>query len=143
MSSGQTEPIKTNGNGDAGDEDDFLARERAALGEDADQFVTPGDQVKASAAAVEEGDDDLLGGGGDYVQGNDATEETKGFESSFPVIESQNEVCWLHCSLPMRFEVFVLLTEFLNIFVASRTRRYYHRYKHSIPTACLLQLPRA
>jgi hypothetical protein len=55
--------------------DDFLAREKALLGDDANQFAT-----------VEDGDfdDDLLGGGG----------ETDQFESQFPDITA-NEV---HCS---------------------------------------------
>lgn len=80
---GQTEVVETN---DAGDGDDFLARERAALGDDADQFATPGDRV----AMVEDADDDLLGGG--QTQNNATSEEFSGFESSFPAIDTQNEV---------------------------------------------------
>jgi hypothetical protein len=58
-------PGQTEATGNAPDNfdepSDFLARERAALGEDAQQFTTSGD----NAATVEEGDDDddLLGGG--------------------------------------------------------------------------------
>lgn len=76
---GQTEVIDSNGGGD----DDFLARERAALGEDAEQFATPQDNV---AEVVEE--DDLLGG--DEIP----AEELGQFESSFPSVETQaqNEV---------------------------------------------------
>lgn len=81
---GQTEIVETTN--DAGDGDDFLARERAALGDDADQFATPGDRV----AKVEDDDDDLLGGG--HTQNNATSEEFSGFESSFPAIDTQNEV---------------------------------------------------
>jgi hypothetical protein len=57
-----------------------LARERAALGEDADQFATPQDNVAG-------GDDDLLGGGS-----NDSPAEEIGqFESSFPSMETQTQ----------------------------------------------------
>lgn len=62
---------------DAGDAstDDFLARERALLGDDANQFTTPGD----SAAFT---DDNLLGG-------DDA--EAAQFESNFPDLATQNQ----------------------------------------------------
>lgn len=84
--SGQTEP-RGNGTidlgGDAG-EDDFLARERAVLGDDATQFVTSND----NAATVEDGDDDLLGGG-DYGNQTGGDDE---FESSFPAIDMTNDV---------------------------------------------------
>ena len=67
--------------------DDFLSREKALLGDDANQFSTSND----NAAFVEDGDDDdLLGGGGGYSGGN---EELNEFESSFPAIDSRNEVC--------------------------------------------------
>ncbi|KAK7749920.1 Clathrin light chain [Cytospora paraplurivora] len=52
------------------DVDDFLAREKAVLGEDADKFASVED-----GAAFDNGDDDLLGGGG---------EETVQFEQQFP-----------------------------------------------------------
>ncbi|EFX01064.1 clathrin light chain [Grosmannia clavigera kw1407] len=58
--------------------DDFLARERAILGDDANQFVTAADTATFSA------DDDLLGGDGD------AAEATQ-FESSFPDLSAQNQ----------------------------------------------------
>ena len=60
-STGQTD-VKGDGDFDAlGDSEpsDFLARERAALGEDANQFSTPGE----NNATVEDDDNDLLGGG--------------------------------------------------------------------------------
>lgn len=63
--------------------DDFLSREKALLGDDANQFSTGNDH----AAFVEDDDNDLLGGGG----GMD--EEVTEFESSFPAIDSRNEVC--------------------------------------------------
>ncbi|KAF2232182.1 hypothetical protein EV356DRAFT_505580 [Viridothelium virens] len=93
IDAGQTE---TRGDGnldlinDSGDTSDFLSRERAALGEDADQFATPAD----NAATVEDGEDDLLGGGGtDFQTGGSSMgqEEMSGFESSFPAIDSGNE----------------------------------------------------
>ncbi|KAM0800917.1 clathrin light chain [Usnea florida] len=67
--------------------DDFLARERAALGDDAAQFASSGD----NAATVEEEEDDLLGGGGSYGGGNVGKEEITEFESSFPPMDTQNE----------------------------------------------------
>ncbi|KAG5751094.1 hypothetical protein H9Q69_005377 [Fusarium xylarioides] len=51
--------------------DDFLAREKALLGDDADQFATNDD-----AAAFASNDDDLLGGAGNNEQST--------FESQFP-----------------------------------------------------------
>ncbi|KAL1646560.1 Clathrin light chain [Diplodia intermedia] len=73
--------------GGAADEGDFLSRERALLGEDADQFAAPAD----NAATVEDaGDDDLLGGGGDFPAIDDQ-QEMSGFESSFPAIDTSNE----------------------------------------------------
>ncbi|KAJ5364471.1 Clathrin light chain [Penicillium cataractarum] len=75
FSEGQTEVVESNG----ASEDDFLARERAALGEDADQFATPQDHVAAVS-----GGDDLLGGGDDTP-----AEEIGQFESSFPSVETQ------------------------------------------------------
>jgi hypothetical protein len=58
--------------------DDFLAREKAILGDDADLFATSQD-----ASAFIDADDDLLGGSG----GN----ATAAFESQFPDI-SKNQV---------------------------------------------------
>lgn len=92
--SGQTE---ARGNGaHAGDDnildDDFLTRERAALGDDAAQFSSPGDNFHTSAT-VEDGDDDLLGGGGDdYHGGNAGGEQVTEFESSFPALDTNNSV---------------------------------------------------
>lgn len=76
----------------ADDPSDFLARERALLGDDADQFATPAD----NAATVED-DNDLLGGGESYQASAD--HEMGGFESSFPAIDTSNEVsfnCFSH-----------------------------------------------
>ncbi|OJJ64465.1 hypothetical protein ASPSYDRAFT_325379 [Aspergillus sydowii CBS 593.65] len=80
FSAGQTETIETNGT----DQNDFLARERALLGDDADQFATAQD-----ATSTEINKDELLGGS-EEVQA-DAGPEISGFESSFPAIETQNE----------------------------------------------------
>ncbi|KAF2868181.1 clathrin light chain [Massariosphaeria phaeospora] len=63
--------------------DDFLSRERALLGDDADQFT--------NHATVEDGDDDLLGGGGNTSQTNAGGEDMMGFEDSFPAIDTTNE----------------------------------------------------
>ncbi|KAG9237015.1 putative clathrin light chain [Amylocarpus encephaloides] len=78
-SGAQSSPQGTPGFETAGG-DDFLSREKALLGDDANQFVSSND----NSAFVEDGDDDLLGGGG----GN---EEVTEFESSFPAIDTQNE----------------------------------------------------
>jgi hypothetical protein len=60
--------------------EDFLTREKALLGEDANQFASNNDSV-----AFVDGGDDLLGGGDN--------EEVTEFESSYPSLESRNEVC--------------------------------------------------
>jgi hypothetical protein len=83
FSAGQTEAVDV-GSADA---EDFLARERAALGDDADLFATPHDH----AVIVEDAGEDLLGGD-DKIQTLVASEEISGFTSSFPPIESRNEV---------------------------------------------------
>lgn len=85
FSAGQTEVAETNG---GADENDFLARERAMLGDDAEQFATSQDHV-ATAENVD--DDDLLGGAEAAPTGSPAHEEMSGFESSFPALETQNE----------------------------------------------------
>jgi hypothetical protein len=72
--------------GDSNDTDDFLSRERALLGDDADQFASENDKL----ATVEDGEDDLLGG--DYSQANVGSQEMDGFESSFPAIDTSNDV---------------------------------------------------
>ncbi|KAL4803712.1 clathrin light chain [Aspergillus unguis] len=79
FSAGQTEAVDTNG----ADNDDFLARERALLGDDADQFATAQD-----AAPTDVNNDELLGG--DEAP-TSAGPEISGFESSFPAIDTQNE----------------------------------------------------
>lgn len=58
--------------------DDFLAREKAILGDDADNFATADDDALFQTG----GDDDLLGGG----------DETAQFESQFPDLSGPNEV---------------------------------------------------
>jgi hypothetical protein len=72
--------------GDDNDASNFLDRERALLGDDADQFASENDR----AATVEDGDDDLLGG--DFSQANVGGQEMSGFESSFPAIDTTNDV---------------------------------------------------
>lgn len=70
--------------------DDFLQRERAALGDDANRFASAND----NAATVEDGDadDDLLGGEGTYNDAGAAGEDLTNFESSFPPVDTRNEV---------------------------------------------------
>ncbi|KAL4788303.1 clathrin light chain [Aspergillus varians] len=80
FSAGQTEAIETNGT----DADDFLARERALLGDDADQFATAQD-----VASTDVNNDELLGGPEEAQVG--AGPEVSGFESSFPALDTQNE----------------------------------------------------
>ena len=70
------------------EQDDFLARERAALGDDADIFAQPGDQ-KAAAVTVADDDDDLLGGGDDTPATGDGA--TSSFQNAFPPVDSSNE----------------------------------------------------
>ena len=65
-----------------------MTRERAALGDDAAQFASAND----NAATVEDGDDDLLGGGASYGGGNAGGEEITDFESSFPAMDTRNQV---------------------------------------------------
>jgi len=84
----QTEPKGGDANFDldftSSGADDFLSREKAALGDEADMFATSND----SAAFIDSSDGDLLGNGGD--------EETRQFESSFPEISTQNDVSASH-----------------------------------------------
>ncbi|KAF2265346.1 hypothetical protein CC78DRAFT_515542 [Lojkania enalia] len=72
--------------GDAADGDDFLSRERALLGDDADQFASANDKL----ATVEDGEDDLLGGDTSF-QANVGGQEMAGFENAFPAIDTTNE----------------------------------------------------
>ncbi|CAJ2507960.1 Uu.00g091460.m01.CDS01 [Anthostomella pinea] len=74
--SGAQTDIKEEGSPSA---DDFLARERALLGDDATQFATGTE----SAALTDPASDDLLGG-------DDGAESTQ-FQSQFPDIGSPNE----------------------------------------------------
>ncbi|KAL9104611.1 MAG: hypothetical protein Q9163_000476 [Psora crenata] len=73
-------------NGDGAGED-FLKRERAALGEDAAQFATAGD----NAATVHDGDDDLLGGDGGYDGTGAGERDMTEFQSSFPTVDTRND----------------------------------------------------
>lgn len=83
---GQTESRPTNG--DINAQDDFLSRERALLGDDAAQFASPHD----NAPTVEDDNNDLLGGDGNYDMPTTGNEELTGFESSFPAVDTQNNV---------------------------------------------------
>ncbi|KAK5682128.1 Clathrin light chain [Elasticomyces elasticus] len=75
---------------------DFLARERAALGDDADIFTSSNEPHNTATVADQDDDDDdddLLGGGGSTNQnGGSAEADMMGdFESSFPAVDTQNE----------------------------------------------------
>ncbi|POS83601.1 hypothetical protein EPUL_004012 [Erysiphe pulchra] len=71
----------------AASENDFLSREKALLGDDANQFTTQDDSV----AFMPEGDDDLLGGRDPISEsGGGGDEELSAFESSFPAIDVRN-----------------------------------------------------
>ncbi|KAF2398031.1 hypothetical protein EJ06DRAFT_497479 [Trichodelitschia bisporula] len=83
IDAGQTE-VHDIGAG-TGNATSFLDRERALLGDDADQFATPNDNL---ASVEDAGDDDLLGGGASY---DTANEEMSGFESAFPAIDTTND----------------------------------------------------
>ena len=89
---GQTEPQASS------TPDDFLARERAALGEDAHQF---GNTATVAEDYDDDDDDDLLGGGGNESATNGASHIGNGngdgdadmmgdFEDSFPSVDTQN-----------------------------------------------------
>lgn len=84
---GQTEIADASAGGD------FLSRERAALGEDADLFAA-NDTATTRNATIEDDEDDLLGGGGDFSapRANVDADELGDFESSFPAISTQNDV---------------------------------------------------
>lgn len=101
--------VETNG---ADNADDFLARERALLGEDAEQFATPNDATAAAGAIVAD-DDDLIGG--DLPQGG-PSEEIPGFESSFPAIETQNEVWKLLVVMDLAM---ISLTDWFHVYSKS------------------------
>lgn len=77
--------------GDASGDGDFITRERAALGADADLFSSGND---ARQTTVEDGDDDLLGGNfsGGAQQASVAQDDFDTFESSFPAVNTTNDV---------------------------------------------------
>lgn len=106
---GQTKP-KGNGSLDidgSGADDDFLTRERALLGDDAAQFTSGHDNT----AKVEDGDDDLLGGSYDeaYSSGQHGGEGVTEFESSFPAIDTSNNVCVGQSQVPNELQQTVLI----------------------------------
>ena len=80
--------------GPASGEGSFLDRERAVLGEDADQFATAQDRATTSGT-VQDGDNDLLGGDDDSGEPQHAAatnQEDLDFQTAFPAIDTQNEV---------------------------------------------------
>ena len=99
-----------------------MARERAALGDDAAQFASVGDN-----AALRDDEDDLLGGG-DYSGGHDRGEDVTEFESSFPAIDTRNEASknGLLCVMSL-----------LTMDLASRARWVCHRHWYSRPSTSI------
>ncbi|KAK3712239.1 Clathrin light chain [Vermiconidia calcicola] len=95
---GQTEVQDQPSAIDTDEPSDFLARERAALGDDAQQFTSSGDNM-ATVADEEEDDDDLLGGGSgsqpiadmDMNGSSNGMDMMGDFETSFPSVDTQNE----------------------------------------------------
>lgn len=87
---GGNETVGDNSQHNSNVDEDFLTRERAALGDDADLFTSANDKTTSSNVQ----DEDLLGGdyNGDYNGGNRGGEEITEFESSFPSVDTQNEV---------------------------------------------------
>jgi hypothetical protein len=61
------------------------------LGEDAEQFSTPADNVATVADADDDDENDLLGGGGDVAPTNGSFDMMGDFEASFPAVDTQNE----------------------------------------------------
>lgn len=68
---------------------DFLSRERAALGDDADQFASANDDAG-----------DLLGGGGGA---NGTSQEQRQFQQNYPAVDGRNEVRTSLASMTVRF----------------------------------------
>ena len=103
-----------------------MTRERALLGDDAAQFASASD----NAATVEDGDDDLLGGGGNYSGGNARSEEITEFESSFPAMDTHNQV---------GLDIWVPLVhiELRGLLMHSECRSWghNHRFKPSFPAS--------
>lgn len=124
MFTGQTDVIESKG----GTEDDFLARERAVLGQDAEQFATPQDHVAEGV----EGGDDLLGGG------EAPAEEVQQFESSFPSMETQaqNEVRLLWAAVPRGY------ADLMASPLACCSWWYNHRHWVPVPSRQLPDYPR-
>lgn len=77
---------------DLGPDADFLAREKAALGDDADFFASPNDKLHVSGTVHDVDDNDLLGGGESAMDGEGAFggSEMSDFQSSFPAIDNSN-----------------------------------------------------
>ncbi|CZT25179.1 related to CLC1 Clathrin light chain [Ramularia collo-cygni] len=89
---GQTEVADPTTSLSTDEPSDFLARERAALGEDAQQFTSSADQSATVADVEDDDDDDLMGGGGDFSSSNNNNNDMMGdFESSYPSISTTNE----------------------------------------------------
>lgn len=74
---------------------DFLSRERALLGDDADQFSSPADTNLATTVQDGDDDDDLLGGDFQAAPPVHSGDDMGDFETSFPAIDTSNEVSLL------------------------------------------------
>ena len=126
----QTAPPVSNGappTDNAGD--DFLTRERAALGDDAAFFASSND----NAATVQDGDDDLLGGSGAYNGAHLDGEEITEFKSSYPAVDTQNNVSWLDV-----MDESTKLEELTRNSAEYGPRRNNHRFGGSVPTTNII-----
>lgn len=109
--------------GASADDGDFLARERAALGEDADMFGTVNE---ARQTTVEDGDDDLLGG--DFAAPSNQhsaqfdDDGFEGFESSFPAVDTTNAVS--ECLRWLDYDILTLCSRMLDLVAQSLDQLY-------------------
>ncbi|WPH03163.1 Clathrin light chain [Acrodontium crateriforme] len=91
---GKTEAQGGSGTNALEEPSDFLARERAALGDDAEQFTTSADNT-ATVADIDGDDNDLLGGGYSTAAPTNSAAMMDGdmgdFESSFPAVDTAND----------------------------------------------------
>lgn len=79
-------------------DDDFLTREKAALGDDAAQFASAGENARR-VPRIEADDGDLLGGDDNYESGQYTENGADDLQTSFPAIDTSNEVMTLFLML--------------------------------------------
>lgn len=95
--------------GTSGDGSSFLDRERALLGDDANQFTTANDTTSANADH-NAGGGDLLGGDDNDTsatqQANASENDTRAFESAFPAVDTDNQVSCAGVARELQFPRF-------------------------------------